>query len=95
MIVAAIWSFVALIIGIPNAVYKNEKYYGPDPPCMVIWLYVNQVADFQKQRVLDSSYSSSGTVLYGICLGMDNSIFDATSIPYYVPSIAWLDFWSL
>jgi hypothetical protein len=38
VIVAAIWIFVAIVIGIPNIAFRNEEYYGPTVYCMAISL---------------------------------------------------------
>ena len=32
-VILGIWVFTAIVVGIPNIVHRNEKYYGPNGYC--------------------------------------------------------------
>lgn len=38
--IAGVWVFVGLVVGIPNAIHRNEVYYGDTIYCQFLFRYL-------------------------------------------------------
>lgn len=57
MMVAGVWVFAAIDIGVPNAVHRHQKYYGDTGYCelaLISPLQVMKTLKILSTRVLDS-----------------------------------------